>query len=150
MRTLDDRIEEFEEKLEQTFVPNTQYNLMDYTHGRCHIFAQALHEELGYEMEFLWDNDFWFEGDNIPSIVLTHAYCILPKGKAFKGKYVDARGGVSKRMIEREYEYNSLYYEKFSLEQLKATIRNKCLDRPEKGEIKALRQFISNNLEKYQ
>lgn len=143
--SLDELIESIHEKLEYIKVPNTEYCLADYTHGRCHLFAQALHEELGYEMEFLWDNDYFFEDDDVPSIVLVHAYCILPKGKAFKGKYVDARGGVSKRMIEREYEYNSKWYEKFTIEQLKTAIKNKLLCKPDKGEIKALRNFIREN-----
>lgn len=150
MKPLDDLIEYIQEKLEDIDVPKTSYNLMDYIHGRCHLFAQALHEELGYEMEFLWDDEYWFEGDNVPSIVLVHAYCILPKGKPFKGKYVDARGGVSKRMIEREYECNSEWYEKVTLEQLKAAIKNKTLCKPDKGEIKALRKFIRENISSYQ
>ncbi|GAB6428254.1 hypothetical protein bcgnr5372_39110 [Bacillus luti] len=150
MRTLDEIIEDNQEKLEYINVPKTYYNLLDYTHGRCHLFAQALHEELGYELEFLWDDEYWFEGDNAPSIVLVHAYCILPKGKPFKGKYVDARGGVSKRMIEREYEYNSKWYEKTTLEQLKETIKNKRLCKPDKGEIKAIRKFIRENINSYQ
>ena len=149
MRTLEERIDAIQEKLEGIQVPNTSYTLMDYIHGRCHVFAQALHEELGYEMEFLWDDDYWFDNANTPSIVLVHAYCILPKGKAFKGKFVDARGSVSKRMIEEEYEWNSLWYEKTTLDKLKATIRNKRLDKPEKGEIKAIREYIRKNLHVY-
>lgn len=142
---LDDLIEAIQDKLEDVDVSGTENNLMDYAHGRCHLFAQALHEELGYAMEFLWDDEYYFEGDNAPSIVLVHAYCILPKGKPFKGKYVDARGSVSKRMIEREYEYNSKWYETVTLEQLKTTIRSKRLCKPEKGEIKAIRKFIRDN-----
>lgn len=147
---LDDLIESTQKKLEGIDIPETPYNLFDYIHGRCHLFALALHEELGYEIILLWDDDYWFDGDDAPSIVLVHAYCFLPKGKPFKGKYVDARGAVSLRMIEREYEFNSEFSEVTTLRQLDSMIENGRLGSPDKGEIEALRNFIRNNLNSYQ
>ena len=54
-----------------------------YLHGRCHIFALALHLKLNYIMEFIWDLEAEVEYiDNagcvaIESITaLAHAYCI--------------------------------------------------------------------------
>ena len=150
MMPIDDLIEYIQDKLEDIDVPKTSYNLMDYIHGRCHLFAQALHEELGYEMEFFWDDGYWFEGNSFASTVLVHAYCVLPKGKPFKGKYVDARGGVSLRMIEREYEYNVKRTQRVTIEHLKRDIKDEFLCKPDKGEIKALRKFIRENISSYQ
>lgn len=150
MITLDERLEAVQEELENIDIQDTPYNLYDYVHGRCHIFAQALLEELGYEMEFLWDDDYWFEGANHPTIVLVHAYCILPKGQPFKGKYVDARGGVSKRIIEHEFECNSHVYEKFSMDRLNVAYKNEVLEKPTETEIKAIRKYIRDNINIYQ
>lgn len=145
MSTIEKLIETFDDKLQSIGVPGTPFDLSDYIYGRCHIFALALQEELGYEMEFLWDTDYWFDGEDFPSKVLIHAYCILPKGKEFKGKYLDARGLVSKRMIELEYDWNTRCYELTSKEQLKEIINNLVLEAPEIGEIQAIRKFIREN-----
>jgi hypothetical protein len=118
MKTMIQVLEEVQDKLEGIKVPGTPSNLMNYVHGRCHVFAQASHEELGYEMEFLRDNDYWFEDLDHPSIVLTDVYCIHPERDAMENKYVDARGTLSKKMIKHDYECNSGYYEKYSLETL--------------------------------
>lgn len=150
MRTLDEIIEDYHDKLEDIKVSGTIYDLMDYAHGRCHIFAQVLCEEFGYEMEFLWDDDFWFEDAEYPSTVLVHAYCIRVKGVPFKGRYIDARGTLSKRMKENEYECNSPLHEKYSLEMLNNAYKNKVLEKPTKVELKAVRNYVRKNICNYQ
>lgn len=138
------------EKYEDIRVPNTPYNLIDYTHGRCHIFAQALYEELGYEMEFLWDTDYWFEDADCPSIVLVHAYCILPNELNGKEKYVDARGVISKGVIEDEYECNCHLYENYTISRLNIAFQYNVLEKPTISEIRAIREFIRANKKNYQ
>lgn len=125
-----------------------EIDIEDYLHGSCHLFALALHEELGYEMEFMWDMERWFS-DETTGQALVHAYCILPKGKPFKGKYVDASGAVSKHFIESEYDYNILQYETYSKEKLEHDMKTKFLHKPEKHEIKKLREYIRKNIEMY-
>lgn len=150
MRTLDEIIEDYHDKLEDIKVPGTTFDLMDYAHGRCHIFAQVLSEELGYEMELLWDDDFWFDDASCPTLVLVHAYCVRDKGVPFKGKYIDARGTLSRRMIENEYECNSPLHEKYSLEKLNEAYQNKILEKPTKKELKAVQNYIQQNISNYQ
>jgi len=149
MRKIDKLIEDNQDKLEDIIVPQTPYTLMDYIHGRCQVFAQALHEELGYELEFFWDHGYWFDDDDYPSTVLVHAYCILPKGVPFKGKYVDARGALSKRMMQQEYEYSIPLYEKYSIDRLEEDYKQNILEQPTKEEIKAVRNYIRENINKY-
>jgi hypothetical protein len=137
------------EELELIKLPNTEFYLSDYLHGRCHLFAQALHEELGYEIEFFWDEEAWFNEGEYIGIALVHAYCILPKGKPFRGKYVDVRGVVTKKMIEDEFDWNVPKYEKISIEQLKTLITNNVLFEGEKNEVKELRRYIRENIQFY-
>lgn len=142
---LDDLIEMVQEELESIKVPGTSYDMADYIHGRCHLFAQALHQEFGYEMECLWDDDFWFDGADGPSVVLVHAYCITPDGTR-----VDARGLVTKEIIEREYDCNSHFYEKISFEQMKTAIKKRQFCAQDKNELKAITNFIQENRDNYQ
>lgn len=150
MELIYEQIRNNQERLENTNVLNTSYTLMDYLHGRCHIFAQALYEELYYKMQFMWDIDYWFENAEYPSIVLVHAYCIYPKEVLFKDKYVDARGSVSKKMIEYEYEFNCQHYEDYSLKQLKAAYKEGLLEEPTEEELNTVRRYIRENIKDYQ
>lgn len=131
-------------RVEKINIPQTPYNIENYLHGRCHLFAQALHEELGYEVEFFLDDDYWFEDSDFPSTVLVHAYCISPKNKC-----IDARGEVSRCVLEEEYEYNLVRYQRVSLQELKNEIKSKRLCEPDKGEIETLREFIRGNISEY-
>ena len=149
MITLYELIESTQKKLEGIKVPGTVYCLADYTHGRCHLFAQALQEECGYEMEFLWDEEYWFDDADEPLVVLVHAYCIVPNSNDDKEEYVDARGSVSKLIIEREYECVSLLYDKSTLQQLKIEIEQGNFSEPEENEISSLRSFIKENKSLY-
>lgn len=145
MNDFDSLLESIQNKLESTYIDGLPYNLMNYIHGRCHIFAQALHEELGYELEFLWDNDFWFEDNDFPSTVLVHAYCIKNNHS-----YVDARGFVSKELIEYEFECNELSYEKFSYEDLQNAYKDNILEKPTEEELNLVKDYIRKNFIDYQ
>lgn len=146
MEELDILLESMQDKLENTYVPNTPYSLMNYLHGRCHIFAQVLHEEFGYKMEYLWDNDFWFEDDDFPSTVLVHAYCVIDESKKI---YVDARGFVSKELIEYEFECNAHFYKECSYEELKNLYKNNLLEKATVNELCSIREYIRSNISEY-
>lgn len=143
---LDLLLESMQCKLENTYIENTPYNLMNYIHGRCHIFAQVLSEEFGYKMEYLWDNDFWFEEDDFPSTVLVHAYCIIDESKDL---YMDARGLVTKELIEYEFECNSKVFEEYSNIQLNNAYEKNILEKPKEGELMSIRKYIKEHISDY-
>lgn len=131
------------EELEEVEIPGTNLKILNYIHGRCQIFAKALHEELGYEMELLWDDDYWFIDSWETGNVLVHAYCVVGD------KCVDARGFFQKEIIDEDFECNTHRYEDTKLEELEELIREGVLDEPQKGEMEALRKFIKDNRENY-
>lgn len=139
-------IEQSQERMESIEVPNTGRLLSDYAYGRCQIFAYALSLELGYEMEFMWDMDYYFEGGDTESMVLAHAYCVLPNQK---DTFVDARGVICKDVILYDYEYNRERFERISGEQLQQYFAEEFLEKPSEGELAALRQYIRNNVADY-
>lgn len=139
-------IEQTQERMESIEVPNTGRLLSDYAYGRCQIFAYALHLELGYEMEFMWDMDYYLEGGNTESMVLAHAYCVLPTQQ---DTFVDARGVISKDVILYDYEYNSERFERISPEQLLQCFADQFLEEPSLNELEAIRQFIRDNVADY-
>lgn len=127
------------EKLEN-IIPNMNFSANDYIEGRCHIFALALHLELGYPIEMMWDDDrlYWSQPNGKG---LEHAYCIKENGDL-----VDIRGIFTKKEIEQEWFCNQRRYEKYTIEQLYKDIDSEFLRPPVENEIHHLRTFIRNNL----
>lgn len=60
----------------------SKYNLYDFLHGYCDIFATALHDKFGYKIEYLYG----------PDGSLAHAYAIATDKNDKKTYYIDVRG----------------------------------------------------------
>lgn len=144
MNNLENEIALAQERAENTYIPNTPYTLSDYLYGRCQIFAQALHEELGYEIQCLWDTDYWFDDADSPSTVLAHAYCVLPNGE-----FMDARGIISKEAVLYDYDCNCPFFGIYSLAKLKEAYNNNILEEPTQKELHAIREFIRTEINTY-
>lgn len=120
-------------------IPNTDFCMNDYMQGRCHIFALALHLELGYQIEMMWDDNriYFFEPNGKG---LEHAYCVKDDGDL-----VDIRGIFTKVWLEENWFCNKRRYEKYTLELLEKDFSNDFLEPPTENEIKSLRDFIRHN-----
>jgi hypothetical protein len=130
------------EEMEGLFV--MRFDRESYLHGRCHIFALALHEVFGYKMELFWDTEAWFDDGETIDTALVHAYCIDSKGNLF-----DARGKVTRKLIEDDYEYNESEFSITTKSHLEKLMNQGVLGKPAKGELEFLKTYILNNKEKY-
>lgn len=142
-------IEESQERMESIKVPNTANLLSEYAYGRCHIFALALHLELGFEMEYMWDLDYYFEDAPAGMQVLAHAYAVLPENHPHTGSFMDARGIITKDVILQDYEYNRESFERISPEHLEELFKSGYFERPTDEEVEALRAYIRKNISDY-
>ena len=116
-----------------------------YIHGRCHIFALALHNVFGYKMIFLWDTESWDEDGNIGTS-LTHAYT-----ESNTGKFFDARGILTRANIEDDFSdfLNDEEEVVTTVQDLQKLIAEKILIAPKRGELEKLQQYIIQHKEVY-
>ncbi|KSU87533.1 hypothetical protein ABEP17_08595 [Priestia flexa] len=128
----------------KTTILNTSFQLFDYITTRPHLFAIALHQELGYPIEFMWNSDFKFKDESAPRVVLIHAYCVLPNHQ-----YLDARGYVSHDLIAQEKPHQHAYYERVSSKQIEKLTNLGRLCKEELLEIDSLRDFIKEHVHVY-
>jgi hypothetical protein len=110
-----------------------------YLHGRCHIFALALHLALGYRIEALWNSEPLSDDGDFGERALVHAYCRRPDGQM-----VDASGVISKDQLYSDYGElpNSPEAECLTPQAMRAYIRNRILERPQPCEVQNLVQYI--------
>ncbi|MDC0764857.1 hypothetical protein POF51_29485 [Brevibacillus sp. AG] len=120
-------------------------NLDTYLYGRCHIFALALQEELGYSIELFWDLEAWFDKDGMKiDTALVHAYCIGSDNVMF-----DARGRITREVVEEDYEFNEPEILATSPQRLCELMDQGVLETLKLGELDSIRAYIRNNLIKY-
>lgn len=67
--------------------PANRLYVEHYLAGRCHIFAMALHNQIGLELGAFLDLEAWVDGLDDPIVALEHAFCIIDDEHA-----IDARG----------------------------------------------------------
>lgn len=113
------------------------FEVETYLYGRCHLFALVVAKQLGFEMEFLWDTDFWHEGDDYPSTVLVHAYNALPTGQVF-----DARGIVLKEQMLLDYDCEQASFERMTVSDLNHSIHENVFEGFEVGEYEMIKNYI--------
>ncbi len=130
-----------------------KYDISEYIHGRCQIFAFALNAALKYPMTFIWDSgyfwdddgDYFDEGKPLPPDPLVHAYCTRPNGTC-----VDASGTVTPFEAETEHgDCVEADHREISAADVKDLIKQKHIEGPEPGELNTLVQFINENLDVY-
>jgi len=121
-----------------------------YLYGKCHIFAQALHLELGYNIKLLFDLEAEFVNEQNKettySKALVHAYCIKPDGTC-----IDISGKINCDTIEFEYgDCNSPQYElHFEEEDFLNSLNSINILTPTIDELNKVRNFIRRYTEFY-
>lgn len=108
-----------------------------YLYGRCHLYALLCSKITGYDMECMWDTEYWHDDAEHPSTVLVHAYVISSDGKKY-----DAGGLLTEERLEDDYEWNEALVERISPAQLKEMIRRNILEGFESGEQEKLERYI--------
>lgn len=114
-----------------------------YLHGRCHLFALALHEVFSYPIEFFWETNCIEDGEEYGE-VLVHAYVIK------NGICVDIEGPKNRENIEADFDWNEPIYVSKTKEQVVEMINSGLLEPAADGEMEILRHYILTNLSKYQ
>ena len=118
------------------------FNIDIYEHGRCELFALALHEELGYEMYLFLDEEAEF--DNYYGEALIHAYTKSPNDDLF-----DASGKVTLEDIENHGDWNVDWHRHININIFQEYVNSGFFTPYTKSEIYDCRKYISNNIEKY-
>jgi hypothetical protein len=120
----------------------SKFTLLDYLHGRCHIFGYALvklleKEKISATGKYIWDSGL--------SGKLIHCYVQINNDS--KGDY-DARGIISDETIE-EYELDhhgdDIQYYDMPLSELYKDLHDKTFCTPMTNEIEEITDYILNN-----
>ncbi|WP_214688291.1 MULTISPECIES: hypothetical protein [unclassified Exiguobacterium] len=109
----------------------------NYLYGRCHLFALLCSKMSGYDMEFLWDDDFWFEGAELPSKVLVHAYVVSQTGERY-----DAGGRLDDERLS-EYDCNQPSFQNVTISQVESWMAENLLSDFEDGEVERLQEWLT-------
>lgn len=124
-----------------------KFNVSHYLHGKCHLFALALHEVTGLKIGLFVDEER-FEG----VAGLDHAFCYINNDYI-----IDAQGIRSKTEIMAEYCMETWKFAEYMDDGtiINEWIQNNLLDpytnEHEKVSIKAYADdFVSLNLHQYQ
>ena len=119
-----------------------------YEHGRCELFAIALHKELDYDIYFFIDNNAEFETEDGFDYgdALIHAYCKDEKNNCF-----DATGLVTISDIEDDHcEYvDEPEHIKVSDEMFEEYVRDGFIGDYDENEISKIRNYIKYNYKLY-
>ena len=122
-------------------------NIAEYLHGRCHIFALALHTALGYPMEFLWDlaatdDETWEDRE-----ALVHAFCKRPDGAM-----VHVTGTFTQAELEEDFAQFGVQepdLRRESADDVQRQIAEGLLEAPRVGEVEQLVSYINEIKERY-
>ncbi|AJD93336.1 hypothetical protein JMA_40180 (plasmid) [Jeotgalibacillus malaysiensis] len=113
----------------------------DYLFGRCHLFALICSKITGYDIQLLWDVDYWHDGAEHPSTVLVHAYVVSPDGVM-----LDADGLLTVERLQADYEVNEPLTESVSVAELEKMISTNLLEEFETGEQESLAIMVNSSL----
>ena len=114
-----------------------EIEMNDYLYGRCHLFAYLCSKMSGYDMEFLWDTDYWYEEAEHPSTVLVHAYVVSPTGERY-----DAGGYLDDERLS-EYDCNQPSIQKVAISQAESWMKENFLSDFEDGEAEKLWEWLT-------
>lgn len=125
------------------------FNIDIYEHGRCELFALALHLELGYDIFFYLDNDAEIETENgeyVFETVLVHAFA-----KDYRGNMFDATGEINKEDLEDHAEWvNSPQILKIkNKDMFDDYVKTKFLSDYDIKDISECRRYIRSDINKY-
>lgn len=122
----------------------TEIDKEHYRFGSCHVFALALHRELGYELKFFWDTlpNMDDLNEDEPNCLI-HAFAVSP----FGNKY-DVDGLTTIQNIETVYRKldNDLIRHE-SEDSVQKLMWGGILALGEDDEIMILQEYIRDNIE---
>lgn len=110
----------------------------DYLFEKCHLFALICSKITGYDIQLLWDVDYWHDGAEHPSTVLVHAYVVSPDGVM-----LDSDGLLTIERLQEDYEVNEHLTETVSVEQLEEMIATNILEGFDVGEEESLKIMVN-------
>ena len=113
----------------------------DYLYGRCYLFALICSKITGYDIQLLWDVDYWHDEAEHPSTVLVHAYVVSSDGAMF-----DADGLLTIERLQEEYEVNEPLTESVSVAELEKMISSNLLEGFETGEQERLAIMVNSSM----
>jgi hypothetical protein len=125
-----------------------EFNIDYYEHGRCEIFALALHKTLGYDMHFFLDEEAEFETEDgfEYGTALVHAYVKDKDGNMF-----DATGRINQENLEEDHsEYVNEPSDIIVDENLfRKFINDGFIADYKEHELNKVIEYIINNISKY-
>jgi hypothetical protein len=133
--------------IRQLIEESSELGLDDFEHGRCELFALALHEELGYDIKFFVDEEAEIETEDgvIYDIALIHAYTEDENGVMF-----DATGKIKEDDLEDHADFitypNTLDVEKSDYSEF---VSDEWIATYSDDDIKKAKSYIRANLDKY-
>ena len=123
-----------------------------YLCGRCHIFARALHEALGYQIVWLFDDEAYRDDGSGPFRALVHAFCLNSANGRIDSTGEMRENGEADRTGNPEDDFgwcNEPNYVQFSAKESRDAAIALKLPRPRNGEIDKLKAHILRHLEIY-
>lgn len=125
-----------------------EFDISHFEHGKCEIFALALHKVLGYDIHFFLDDEAEFqdEDDYEYETALVHAYAMDDNGRMF-----DATGEISKVNLEEDHaEYVNEPRDIIVDESLfKKMVNDGFIGKYTKHELNQAIDYIQDNINKY-
>jgi hypothetical protein len=119
------------------------FNIDIYEHGRCELFALALHEELGYDMYFYYDDEAEIDDDYDTALV--HAFA-----KDKNGILYDATGEIVEKDLDDHAEYvNSSRLEKIDIKEFHELVDSGFISEYNPDDITEIRKYIREHISKY-
>lgn len=117
-------------------------NKDEYLYGKCHLFALIYAKINNWKIECVYDTEAYDEDFNIISVnCLVHAYVIDDKGKKY-----DINGKIKNidEYIRDRYECNSMYIEKYNIEDFTKRIKKEKWTPLNKNEVNEIVKLIVN------
>lgn len=122
----------------------TEIDKEHYSFGYCHVFALALHRELGYELNFFWDT--LPDMDNLNEYepnCLIHAFGVSPCGNKY-----DVTGLIVIEEFESVYsKINNDFIRHETEDTVHKLMWGGILALGEDDEIELLQDYIRDNIE---
>lgn len=113
------------------------FTIDSYLFGRCHLFAQALHEAKGFQIGlFVTMGEVAFA--KAPCLLLVHAFCYLNNDEV-----IDAKGIRTKQDMLMRYDTGEEVFELSGDEALVALKQMDLFDYDSEGERRALMRHIN-------
>ena len=122
---------------------STRTDLDLYAHGRCHIFALALHKVFGWKIQAVRGTD---RGTGLDSLI--HMYCVDNHGDLIDAYGVEDDWSPD-YLAEKFGDESDVYVKNYTPEEVLKLSDNKHLDKIKPGELEKLVKAINANKSRF-